>query len=162
MRILKTPLATGLNFCMFIGALEMYIIMMIMMMMMMMITTMAYVCFAEGNGTSLMSSAVTVSNYYVGFPAPTSPYSATDNSQVGYMETASTEHLRRSGPPTGLQLMPINDSGIVDGATGDGVEAIESDSRSSAEDEDVSDCSLDVTSSPTDSLALTTRQIEAS
>ena len=116
-----------------------------------------------------MSGAVTVSNYYRGFPPPTSPYAATDSNRVcyGQLEAAiagSDQRRRPPNPPARRRPTPTGDGGVADrGAADTGV--MESDWHSSGEEEDVSVCSLDVTASPTevaDNAVLKTAQVEAS
>jgi len=117
-----------------------------------------------------MSSAVTVSNYYRGFPPPTSLYTATDGNRAcyGHMDaTIAGSDQRRRPPDTSARRRstPTGESGVGDGGTADSAVMMESDWHSSGEEEDVSVCSLDVTTSPTEvaeNTVLNTRQIEAS
>jgi len=98
---------------------------------------------AEGNGTPLIPGAAAVSSYYRGFPPAPSPYITTDGGRASFGHAddgfSESEHRVHSPPKQSA--------------------AMESDS--SGEDGDISVCSLDVTSSPTDAL-LTAPQIEAS
>jgi len=117
-----------------------------------------------------MSNAVSVSNYYRGFPPATSPYSAADSTRAasGYMEAAVAASGRHHRPPetsARRRLTMTGDSGVAEGGAVETAAVMESDSHSSGEDEDISVCSLDVTSSPTDvadTAVLNTLQIEAS
>ena len=91
---------------------------------------------------------------------------ATESSRASYGHfTASGQRIRPPEPSDRRRGTLAGDGGLSEGGV-DATDAMESDSRSSGEDEDVSVCSLDVTSSPTDvadsAATLNTQQIEAS
>ena len=91
---------------------------------------------------------MTASSYYRGYPSATASQLATDSfrASYGHVDATFARSGRRRRPPEPSSRQPLTltaDGGVVEG-TG----VTESDSRSSGEDEDVSVCSLDVTSSP--------------
>jgi len=98
-----------------------------------------------------MSGAESVSNYYRGFPSPTSSYSAADGTRPSYGH--GEPQIAVSGPP-GLfysrGALTRNGTAMGDGVAGDIGTVVEAELHSSGEEEDVSVCSLDDTSSPTD------------
>jgi len=112
---------------------------------------------AEGNGTgSLMPGATMASNYYRGFPPPTSPYVAADSGRVSYglaedAGAVSGPHVRSPDSSSRRPSVDDDPAGVAETSA-----KMESDSQTS-EDGDISVCSLDTTD-----VLLNTRQIEAS
>jgi len=121
-----------------------------------------------------MPSTATVSNYYRGFPPPVASLYAAAESKVrssyGNVErylVVSDRNLCPLERSAGSRLTLGVDDAICEGGGADTTAAMvtETDSNTSGEDEDVSVCSLDVTSSPADvadTSVLIAPQIEAS
>ena len=95
-----------------------------------------------------MSSAVAMSNFYAGFSA--SPLSAADSGPSSY-GGLGVEPLH---PPGTTARRPVDEPLPTVVHSGIAAAARELDSRTSDEDDDVSVCSLDVTSSPATDAAM--------